>query len=669
MARVYGYLPRHSFYWLLVAVALAIVPHLLHATWWMRGLALAVLLYRYRLHVGQGRMPNRSLRLLFLLAVLFGLWQQHGTLFGVEPSTQLLVAAFLLKTLEMFQRRDAYVLLVLGYFVTATLFLFYQGPFAALYALVTLWAFSAALIGINQPLQQAPAWQHGRVSASLMLQSLPMMLLLFFLVPRLGPLWAIPSPTGQAVTGMSDSLSLGDISALSESTELAFRVEFLNEPPAQEELYWRGVVLGEFDGKSWRAERRTRSFVPQQQAMPAWWQEVNSLTAPGYHYRVQLESPQNTWLFALAQPVSTTAGVGTTALGTLTLQQPLYERFRYTVHSHPNHVVSETLSEQQKQRYLHLPPVFNPRTQALAQQLRQQRHTDHAFVQGALGWFQQQPFTYTHQPPTVGRHANDDFLFATQRGFCEHFASSFALLMRAGGVPARIVVGYQGGEWNPRSQHLSVYQYQAHAWVEVWLDERGWTMIDPTATVAPHRVETERTVAEAGGSKMRNAWYANRLVMRLRKQMDWLEFSWQRWVLNYDEQQQSERLRQWLGAITPTKLGAALLGFGSVLLAPLLLWALWMGRPAIASALEREFHWLRRLLARKGGPALPKTEYWSAQQLAQQGSVLWPQAAHEFSAWAQAMEGALYAGANEKQALAMLRRLRWRFFRLHSLKH
>src|SRR5699024_5775525 len=209
MARVYGYLPRHSFYWLLVAVALAIVPHLLHATWWMRGLALAVLLYRYRLHVGQGRMPNRSLRLLFLLAVLFGLWQQHGTLFGVEPSTQLLVAAFLLKTLEMFQRRDAYVLLVLGYFVTATLFLFYQGPFAALYALVTLWAFSAALIGINQPLQQAPAWQHGRVSASLMLQSLPMMLLLFFLVPRLGPLWAIPSPTGPAVPGMSDSLSLG----------------------------------------------------------------------------------------------------------------------------------------------------------------------------------------------------------------------------------------------------------------------------------------------------------------------------------------------------------------------------------------------------------------------------------------------------------------------------
>lgn len=668
MARVYGHLPRHSFYWLLAAVALAVLPHLLLAPWWLRGLAVVVLLYRGWLHVGQGRMPGKSLRVLLLLAVVFGLWRQHGTLFGVEPSTQLLMAAFLLKTLEMFTRRDAYVLLVLGYFVAATLLLFYQGPLAALYALLTLWAFSAALIGVNLPVQQASAWQHGRASASLMLQSLPMMLLLFMFVPRFGPLWAIPSPTGQAVTGMSDSLALGDISTLSESTELAFRVEFFHEPPAQHELYWRGLVLSEFDGQRWRAPRRTRVFYPQRHAMPAWWQELNNLASPGYQYRVQLESTHNTWLFALAQPVSTSAGVGTTALGTLTVRHPLHERFHYTVASHPNHVLRNTLSAQQKQRYLQVPPVFNPRTQALALQLRQQHPTDKAFVQGALAWFQQQPFTYTHQPAAVGKHANDDFLFTTQAGFCEHFAASFALLMRAGGVPARIVVGYQGGEWNPRSQHLSVYQYQAHAWVEIWLEERGWTLVDPTATVAPHRVETERTAAQAGGNRLRSAWHANRLVQGLRKQMDWLEFSWQRWVLNYHEQQQSEQLRQWLGAVTPAKLAGVLLVFGTVLLAPLLVWALWMGRLPAAPALTREFHWLRRVLARKGGPPLAQTEAWSAQQLAEQGCLLWPQAAEVFQAWAHLMQHALYATASEKQAVAQLRRLRWQFLRLPRCK-
>lgn len=668
MARVYDHMPRHSFYWLLTAVVLAVLPHLLHAPWWLRALAIALVLYRWSLHLGRGKMPSKLARTALLLAFTAGVWQQHGTLFGVEPSTQLLVGAFLLKTLEMFRRRDAYVLLVLGYFVTATLLLFYQGPFAALYALLALWAFTAAFIGVNVPVQDEKAWQHGRTSASIMLQSIPMMLLLFVLVPRFGPLWAIPSPTGQAVTGMSDSLTLGDISALSESTELAFRVEFANERPTQQELYWRGVVLSEFDGHTWAASRRARTFFRQQHAMPVWWQHLSRLENPTYQYRIQLESTHNTWLFALAQSVSSDSDVGATQAGTLALQKPLYERFRYTVKSYPTELLPTSLSERERRRYLHLPPVLNPRTQALANTLRQEYFVDAEFVQGALRWFQGQPFTYTHQPPAVGEHANDDFLFTTQRGFCEHFASSFALLMRAGGVPARVVVGYQGGEWNPRSQHLSVYQYQAHAWVEVWLAERGWVLVDPTATFAPDRVEQERTVVEASSGGARHAWYGNQFVKALRTQLDWLEFSWQRWVLDYDEQQQGERLRNWLGEVTLSKLAWALLVLGSLLLLPTLLWALWMGRAPTVPPLQREFHWLRRHVARRGGVSLAISERWSANQLAEYGARCWPRAETDFVMWAQAMEMALYAGDDRQKNVALLRRLRRRFMQLPPLK-
>src|SRR5699024_2292795 len=180
------------------------------------------------------------------------------------------------------------------------------------------------------------------------------------------------------------------------------------------------------------------------------------------------------------------------------------------------------------------------------------------------------------------------------RGFCEHFASAYTFLMRAGGVPAPVVVGYQGGEWNDRSQHLSVYQYHAHAWVEIWLEDRGWVVIDPTATVSLDRIEQERTVSQTSGATGSNLLYGNRVFLALRKQLDWLEFSWHQWVLNYDDSRQSKFLQKWLGDVTPMKLAVALLGLAAIVLLPVMLWALLAVCKEKQPAINKEFHWLRK---------------------------------------------------------------------------
>lgn len=664
MSRVYDQVPRHSFYWLLCAVLLAALPHLLASGVWLRVLLVAVLGYRWWIHIGRGHMLNKWWRTLLLLGALVGVSYEHGNIFGVEPSTQLLVAAFLLKTLEMYRLRDAYVLLILGYFVAATTFLFYQGPLAALYVLLVLWLLTAALVGINVPTRNWPAKHHGRISGLIMLLGLPVMLMLFVLVPRFGPLWAIPSPTGQAKTGMSATMRLGDISALSESTELAFRVEFFTTPPTQQELYWRGLILSEFDGRTWSVGQSELTYYPSQHVMPEWWRTLQQTRAEGYEYRVLLESTGETWLYALSHSITDTQHIGVSEAGILTARQPLYERFNYHVRSYPEAPILGSLNERDRARYLRLPPVTEPKTRALAQQLREQHYADAAFVAAALQWYTDAEFTYTHQPPTLGKHANDEFLFGERRGFCEHFASSFAFLMRAGGVPARVVVGYQGGEWNPRSQHLSVYQYQAHAWVEVWLANRGWMRVDPTATVAPHRVEQERTAAASSSSAARTLWYGNRWVNTLRKQLDWMEFSWQRWVLNYNEEAQSKWLRQWFGDVSPAKLGVFMLLFGAVLMLPVIIWALLADKKAPASPLQREFHWLRGIIAKRGGASLAESKHWSAQQLAEHGRTCWPGYDNHFKHWAEEMDAALYGGAEQEQTLLRLKRLKVHFKKL-----
>lgn len=661
MANVSYQVPRHSFYWLLLAALFAVLPHAFYGGLWLKVLLPLVLLWRCRIHVGRAEMPNKWLRFLLMAVVLALVWRENGHFFGTEASSQLLVGAFLLKLLEMQRQRDAYVFLVLGYFVAATVFLFYQGPFTAFYVLLLLWLLTAALVGVNVPTLSWSGRSHGRSSAVILLQSIPIMVVLFIFVPRFGPLWAIPSSEGKAKTGMTDSLTLGAISELSESTELAFRVEFEEARPPQSALYWRGLVLSEFDGRQWRQPHRIkhRLLLPERQSMPVWWQQLTQReVAAQYTYRVLLEPTGESWLYGLSHSASQTPQVGLAFGDTLARARPVDERFVYEAQRAKPKEVPEALTEKQRDHYVHLPPLVEPKTRQLAAQLMARHSTADALVEGALQWFLEEPFSYTLTPPRTGEHPNDDFLFGTQSGFCEHFASAFAVLMRAAKVPARVVVGYQGGEWNPRSQHLSVYQYHAHAWVEVWLPERGWVRVDPTATVAPERIEQARTAAQSSNSAVRAMWYGNRLISSLRAQLDWIEFNWQRWVLNYDESQQNRFLSGLLGHITPAKLAYSLAVLVFILLLPVLVWTFWQTRGPQRTHYQEEFHWLRLLLHRKARVPMEATAHLSPQQLANMASLYWPEAAHEFEQWAAAMVPWLYAPEAPPSVPEDLKRIR-----------
>lgn len=669
MAKSQYQVPRHSFYWLLAAALFSAIPHAMNGGLWLQVMLPLVLIVRWRLHLGRGNMPNKWLRTLFMAAVVAMVWRENGHLFSTEASTQLLVGAFLLKLLEMQRQRDAYVFLVLGYFVAATVFLFYQGPFAALYVLLVLWLLTAALVGINVPTLHWSARSHGRASGVILLQSIPVMIALFIFVPRFGPLWAIPSADGKAKTGMSDTLSPGNISELSESTELAFRVEFFNHAPEQRDLYWRGLVLTEFDGRTWHQGRwrNTPVQLPSRHAMPTWWQQLGSLPSElGYQYRIMLEPSGQRWLYGLANSITDTRAIGATLGATLATPRELNERFVYELLSYPEVILDEQLDEEQAEYYVRLPPLIDPQTRQLAAQLSARYPNTEALVEGALAWFRSEPFHYTLRPPTTGKNTHDEFLFSTQRGFCEHYASAFAFLMRAAGVPSRIVVGYQGGEWNARSGHLSVYQYHAHAWVEVWSVEKGWVRVDPTATVAPERIEKERTVSDASGSRAHALWYGNRLVLSLRSQLDWMEFHWQRWVLNYDEQQQGQFLKKLLGEVTPMKLAYSLLVFAFALLLPAMFWTYWITRKPPLTPIQREFHWLRGLLRRKAEISFEETKMASTAQLVALGIKQWPEQTEVFEHWGELMEQMLYAEEESPTLLAQLQDERKRLRRLAS---
>lgn len=653
MAKIQYQVPRHSFYWLLAAALFAVIPHAMNSGLWMQIMLPLVLIARWRLHLGGGSMPNKWFRVLLMVAVVAMVWRENGHIFSTEASTQLLVGAFLLKLLEMHRQRDAYVFLVLGYFVAATVFLFYQGPFSALYVLLLLWLLTAALVGVNVPTAHWSGRSHGRTSGVILLQSIPVMVALFIFVPRFEPLWAIPSADGKAKTGMSDTLSPGNISELSESTELAFRVEFFNRAPEQRELYWRGLVLTEFDGRTWHQGRwrNAQLQIPDRHAMPSWWLQLSNLPPElSHHYRIMLEPSGQRWLYGLAHSMTHTEGIGAALGATLAASRELNERFIYELQSYPEVLLYDRLEGELEKYYLMLPPVVDPQTRQLAAQLSARYSDPNALVEGALAWFHSEPFHYTLRPPTTGKNTHDDFLFSTQRGFCEHYASAFAFLMRAAGIPSRIVVGYQGGEWNARSGHLSVYQYHAHAWVEVWIADKGWVRVDPTATVAPERIEQERTVSDASESRAHVLWYGNRLVLSLRAQLDWMEFNWQRWVLNYDEQQQGQFLRNLLGEVTPMKLAYGLLVFVLVLLLPVMLWTYWMTREPALTPIQREFHWVRGLMRRKAGISLKETKTATTSQLVALGIKQWPEQAAVFERWGSLMEQMLYA-EEESQAL------------------
>lgn len=594
-------LPRESLLWIFAAQFAALLPQFAILPLWIVG-AWGFAVY-WRLEVFRGRrdLPGRTVRLLAVVVAVAGLALSYRQWFALEPMVALLAVSFTLKNLELVSRRDAFLSLLLSYFVAATLFVFEQTIPYALYGVICVLVITAALAAQTGSYSARPRRALG-LSLRLLAQAVPMMVVLFIVMPRLGPLWAVPQNSDAASTGVGDSMSPGDFSELSQSDEPALRISFDGPVPPPEQRYWRGLVYSHFDGRRWDqgfgVDHRDGGKVhwrAREQSLP----EVG----PRYRYRVIQEATNSPWLFAMARPDSPTEGVGETADDRLLKRKPVYSRFAYEVRSWPRETLSEIgpLSDFERRRNLQLPRGGNRRTRAWAGEFRDSG-LDAQDISARILQFYNRSFVYTLKPPALGGDSVDEFLFGSQQGFCEHFASSYVFAMRAAGVPARVVAGYQGGEWVEQEQYLLVRQYDAHAWAEIWTPARGWQRVDPTAAVAPERIRDGLQSAAADEFMQDSLLPLHRIsaLTRLRLQWDMINYRWYQAVISFDSEQQESVLQRLLGELSPLRLAIFLLAPVAAVLLGVLARLWWVGRGARAPVSSRLYRKFCRRLARVG---------------------------------------------------------------------
>jgi transglutaminase-like putative cysteine protease len=433
-----------------------------------------------------------------------------------------------LKLLEARTRRDGMLLFFLGYFLVVTNFLHSQGIPTGLYMLACVWLITAGLILLQHGRQNVGFRVPLRAAGVMLAQSLPLMLALFLFFPRVpGPLWGLPHDAFTASSGLSDTMSPGSLTNVTLSDAVAFRVEFKGQAPQPKDLYWRGPVMWDFDGHTWNAAPyqydKTLSYIAH---------------SPPVEYQVTLEPHHNRWVFALDLPGTIPPGVIPTGDFQLRSRRPVNGRLRYEMKSFLKWQAGRSETEQSLRRALRLPAGSNPRTVEFARRMRQRVADDRTFMNEVLAMFRNEAYFYTLEAPPVGEQPVDDFLFQTRRGFCEHYASAFAVLMRAAGIPSRIVTGYLGGEFNPLGDYLIVRQSDAHAWAEVWLRDSGWVRVDPTAAVSPLRVESGIGAALPRTDSLPALARADHIWHRARLAWDSVANTWNQWVLGYNPERQ-----------------------------------------------------------------------------------------------------------------------------------
>ncbi len=592
-----AHLPREArdTLFLLAVIGWVLLPQVAHLPAWCSLLAFGVLLWRGVLAVRGRPLPGRWWLVALLLAALAATWASHRTLLGREAGVTLVVILLALKTLELRARRDALVVFFLGFFTMLTSFFHSQSLPTAAAMLVGLLGLLTALVNAHRPVGQPSlresAWLAGRMA----LAGAPVMVALFVFFPRFAPLWGMPSDAFTGRSGLSSTLRVGNVAELALDEGIALRVRFDGAPPPQSQLYFRGPVLSRFDGREWTA-RGGDGFEAMAGPPPA---DLRVAGEP-LRYEVTLEPGSRPWLLAIdAAPRPPELPERWRARLTGDLQwvsaHPVTELLRYRAESHPAFSYGQAGRDGRPRRdlgaWLQLPPDFNPRTQALARQLRAQAADEdpEAIVQAALRRLAQGGYAYTLEPGVAGRHTADEFWFDAKAGFCEHIASAFVVLMRGAGVPARIVTGFQGGEMNGVDGYWTVRNADAHAWTEVWLAGRGWVRVDPTGAVMPGRIgQFQRLRAPPGLVAGALGTFSPTLLARLRATWEAANNGWNQWVLNYTQSRQFDLLRglgfaqpSWedLGKVLAGLLAAAALGGAA--------WARWDG--------ARHDPWLRLL--------------------------------------------------------------------------
>lgn len=529
---------------------------------------------------------------------------EYRTLLGRNAGVAMLFLFMAMKLLELRSRRDAYVVVNLGYFLLLTHYFNSQSIATGVWLLAAMTLVTATLIRLHGGQASAP-WPTLRQAGTMILQALPFLLVLYLLFPRVsGPLWGLPQDAATARTGLSDQMSPGSISNLALSPEIAFRARFDGPLPNRESLYWRGPVMEEYDGATWSRG----SLFGQRPA-------VEALSSP-LDYEVTLEPNEQRWLLVLDAPLTLPPESVLTSGLSVVSRSPLNQRRRYLASSAASYRFNLQESAATLGRNTRLPAGRHPKARALAEGWVREGSTPEQLVRKALNLFNQQEFAYTLQPPILGPDPVDEFLFQTRRGFCEHYASAFAVLMRAASVPARVVGGYLGGEVNPVDGYLVVRQSDAHAWAEVWLAGRGWVRVDPTAAVSPARVESglmasiPATDAFPALVRLDNRW-----LRGLRHRWEAVNNSWNQWVLGYNPETQRRFLTS-LGFPDPdwrTLVPILLAACGAILLA-ITAWILYR-RPRLDPAQRLWQQALKRLRRRKVACAAWETPLAFAERL------------------------------------------------------
>ena len=632
---------------------LAQLPQVLRLPIWLSIAGIGLIVARV-LMLRAGRPAPHSYWLIpIVLAGTFAIRWHYGYFFGRDPGVALLFLMAGLKFMETRRERDGTLTVCLAAFLAMTQFLYEQSITSAamlvvtvLYIAFALHALSGTWARVDDSTSHLDSFRPLlRVGGVMLLQSIPLALVLFLLFPRLSsPLWGMPSDHSSK-TGLSEHMEFGNISNLTLSDDVAFHVDFPDKSqiPPNPDRYWRGPVLSQFDGRVWRTAARgggTGAIVP-----------ANSATGPAVSYVVTLEPHQQTWLFALELPASmpqTNSGMplrGTmlTREQQLVSTQTVASRVIYRQTSNLSWQYPESITAAESTRLLRLPGTSNAQTREFARKERQKFNNDGAFVQAMLNRFGFEAYAYTMSPPAVGDDSIDDFLFKTKSGFCEHYAGAFTFMMRAAGIPARVVTGYMGGEINPSSGAMVVRQSDAHAWSEVYLNGL-WLRIDPTASVSPDRIERGFAQSMADSDRLpflsRPQWSWMRSI---EWRMDAVNHSWQKWVIGFDHDRQQSLFTE-MGWPRPKPweiVGLIIAAFGAWGLG-YLGWSRWLKRIRTHDPLERAWQRVNRRLARAG---LPRQASEGPMSYAERLCQRWPRHA---AIWREVSE--LYASGRYGEA-------------------
>jgi protein-glutamine gamma-glutamyltransferase len=582
--------------WMCACLAAALAPYVPSLPPWILIVVVVACATRLALAARGYAAPGRLVRYGIAGAAVLLLFIELHTFNGLAAGSALLSLVAGLKLLETQSRRDLYVVSFIVFFLCLAALLRSESFWLLLYLIGVSLLTSATLLRLT-PTSPLPSWRRslsyaGRIAA----QSLPIALILWLFFPRLdSPFWRVPADTHAAESGLSDSMSPGDIVNLALSDEVAFRVRFEGRAPPISELYWRGPVLHDFDGQTWRRSGPSSAHAPSL-----------APEGPAYRYVLSLEPSPHNWIFTLDWPDRwDLAAASLTADSMLVQSSPLSRPIEVSATSHTHVHAAEPLADAVRQRDSRLPPGRNPRTLAFARELHRAHPITMDYAQAVLDLFHREEFFYTLEPPPLGADSVDEFLFDTKRGFCGHYASAFAALMRAAGIPARVVTGYQGGLYNSYGDYRIVHQSDAHAWDEIWIDGTGWVRIDPTAAIAPTRVE--RSVAEAlatasaAGGWRRFSWLGD-----LRLELDALRQIWRQRILQFNQLSQ-QHLLAGLGIAEPDGQKIALtMAVGLVLGFAWLAWQIGREqRPEPKDPLVRAYDRLCRKLAAVGLKRLP----------------------------------------------------------------